>query len=225
MVEILATANKLRETAERDDVLIVWGGSNNISRNNMREAITNATDFVKNSRQSNIILMSAPHRHDLTQSSCVNKEVARFNSLMRKVIKQNSNTHFLEINSDRSHFTTHGMHMNSKCKDLTAQLLAKHIGSMTDPPQPPPPISIPWEMKSADVPTAMESSEEEDKPATTPISSGSESVNLSEESSTISVVEVTDDITNGSDPSDSNNRTSTRRKKIPSTRGNDFLWE
>jgi hypothetical protein len=147
MEDILTTVDQLRASVKREDVLVVWGGSNNISGNNMREAISNVSDFVKNSPESNIILMNAPHRHDLIPNSCVNKEVAKYNRLMRKVVKQNTNIQFLELDLDRSHFTNHGMHMNSKGKDQSSQHLAKLIGVIFDLPQPPP-IPIPWELTS-----------------------------------------------------------------------------
>jgi len=41
-------------------------------------------DFDKNSSHTNIILASAPHRHDLMSPTCVKEEVRVFN---RKLIK------------------------------------------------------------------------------------------------------------------------------------------
>jgi hypothetical protein len=104
MEDILTTVDQLKASVKREDVLVVWGGSNNISRNNTGDAISNTSEFVKNSSVSNIVLMNAPHRHDLIPNSCVNKEVAKYNRLMRKVAKQNSNIQFLELDLDRSHF-------------------------------------------------------------------------------------------------------------------------
>jgi hypothetical protein len=131
----------------------------------MREAITNVSDFVKNSSESNIILMNAPHRHDLIPNSCVNKEVAKYNRLMRKVAKQNTNIQFLELDLNRSHFTNHGMHMNSKGKDQSSQHLAQLIGLTFDIPQPPP-IPITWKLTSPD-PLSAESHTEDMEGSTT----------------------------------------------------------
>jgi len=113
----------------------------------MRDAITNVTHFAKNSLELNIILMNAPHRHDLIPNSCVNKEVAKYNKLMRKVAKQNTNIQFLELDLNRLHFTNHGMHMNSKGKDRSSQHLAQLIGLTFDLHQLPP-ISVPWKLTS-----------------------------------------------------------------------------
>jgi hypothetical protein len=150
MEDILTTVDELRSSVKKEDVLVVWGGSNDISKNNSRQAISNMSDFVKNSSGSNVIVINAPHRHDLIPNSCVNKEVAKFNRLMKKVIKQNPNIQLLELELDRSHFTNHGMHMNSKGKDQASQHLAKLIDSIIDIPHPPP-IPIPWELTSPEL--------------------------------------------------------------------------
>ena len=47
MEEILTTANELRTSVMKEDILIIWGGSNNISRNNTKEAISSVSDFAK----------------------------------------------------------------------------------------------------------------------------------------------------------------------------------
>jgi hypothetical protein len=147
MDDILRTVAELRSSVKKEDVLIVWGGSNGISKNNCRQAITNLSDFVKNSHGSNVIVINAPHRHDLSTQSCVNKEVAKFNRKMKKVIKLNPNLQLLELELDRTHFTNHGMHMNSKGKDQASQHLSKLIGSISDIPLPSP-IPIPWKLTS-----------------------------------------------------------------------------
>jgi hypothetical protein len=110
------------------------------------------SDFVKNSSESIVIVINAPHRHDLIPNSCVNKEVAKYeyNRLMKKVVKQNPNIQLLELELDRSHFMNHGMHVNSKGKDQASQHLANLIDLITDIPQPPP-IPIPWEPTTPDL--------------------------------------------------------------------------
>jgi hypothetical protein len=56
----------------------------------------------------------------------------------RKVAKQNTNIQFLELDLHRSHFTSHGMHMNSKGKDQSSQHLAQLFDLIFYLPQPPP---------------------------------------------------------------------------------------
>jgi hypothetical protein len=60
------------------------GGSNDISKQNSQEVLRQLRKFVDKNQDVNVIVMSAPHRHDLIPSSCVNKEVIRFNRLLRE---------------------------------------------------------------------------------------------------------------------------------------------
>jgi lysophospholipase L1-like esterase len=74
-----------------DNVVVICGGANDISRNNMKEALKNVTEFVKGNKEVNIVLTNAPHRHDLIPESCVNKEVLQFNKQVRKIVKLQRN--------------------------------------------------------------------------------------------------------------------------------------
>jgi hypothetical protein len=97
MKVISTTANEERKSLSSEDVLVIWGGSNNISKNNMMEAISNVSEIVKD---ANIVLINVPHRHDLIPESSVNKEVWKYNRLMRKVVKLHTNVKFLEVDLD-----------------------------------------------------------------------------------------------------------------------------
>jgi hypothetical protein len=150
MKGISTTTNEERKSLKSEDVLVIWGGSNNISKNSMREAISNVSELVKESKDANIVLINAPHRHDLIPESCVNKEVWKYNTLMRKVAKLYTNVKFMEADPDRSHFTRHGMHMNLKGKDFLSHQLAKQIDLIFNKPQSPP-IPIPWELSNPEL--------------------------------------------------------------------------
>jgi hypothetical protein len=54
--------------------------------------------------QSNIIVMSVPHRHDLEYKSCVNDEVKRLNRKLRKIMKYFRNASVIEVESGRDRF-------------------------------------------------------------------------------------------------------------------------
>ena len=75
--------------------------------------------------------MSAPHRHDLMPSSCVNSEVVRFNRLLRKRMKLYKKTKILDTDLNRDCFTKHGLHMNSSGKEQLILKLASVIESLT----------------------------------------------------------------------------------------------
>ena len=55
---ITTTANEERKSLKSEDVLVIWGGSNNISKNNMREAISNVSELVKENKEANIVLIA-----------------------------------------------------------------------------------------------------------------------------------------------------------------------
>ena len=77
-----AGLNTITTSAELDiqqlskqDVVIVWGGSRDVGKNEEKQGINRIKNFVEMNKHTNIILMEVPHRHDLMQYSCVNKEV------------------------------------------------------------------------------------------------------------------------------------------------------
>ena len=87
MEEIVKTASKDTQTLSDNDVLIVWGGSNGISRNKYKEALNQLCKFVEGKNKVNLVIKKAPPRHDLMPSSCINNEVLKFNRQMEKKMK------------------------------------------------------------------------------------------------------------------------------------------
>jgi hypothetical protein len=105
------------------------GGSNDIGKQNSQEALHQLCKFIDGIHDVNVIVISAPHRHDLMPSSCVNAEVARFNRLLRKRIKQYKGTMIMDTELNRDCFTNHGLHMNSSGKEQLILKLANMIES------------------------------------------------------------------------------------------------
>ena len=114
-----------------EDVVVVWGGANDIGKKNSQEALRHLCKFVDKSQNVNVIVMSAPHRHDLISSSCVNHEVVRFNRQLKKRMKLCKNLKILETDLNRDCFTKHGLHMNSSSKAHIIQNLAEMIESLS----------------------------------------------------------------------------------------------
>jgi hypothetical protein len=73
-------------------VVVFWGGTKDVGRNETSVGLKHIQAFVKNSSHGNVILMSVPHRCDLDINSCVNKEVKVFNRKLRKQMKFFDNT-------------------------------------------------------------------------------------------------------------------------------------
>jgi hypothetical protein len=100
---------------------VVWGGSKDVGKNETKKSINCIQRLVKTNNHTNFILMDIPHRYDLEQISCVNKEVEKYNRRIRKHMKVFENTAVIKVDVDRSGFTKHCQHMNAKGKELMAK--------------------------------------------------------------------------------------------------------
>jgi hypothetical protein len=69
--------------------------------------------FVGSHSHTNVIVLSVPQRHDLTETSCVNLEVRVFNRMLDKLKKAYQN---LTVDTNRDLYTRHGLHLNSQGK-------------------------------------------------------------------------------------------------------------
>jgi hypothetical protein len=124
--EIIKTAEDEISTLKCNDV-ILWGGSNDISRNNTKEALRNLSNLMNANKKVNIVLINSPQIHDLLLSSCVSNEVVKFNRQLKKIVKLHANVELLEVELQRKHFTRHGQHLNYRSKELVSLELAKKI--------------------------------------------------------------------------------------------------
>jgi hypothetical protein len=84
-----------------NDFLIICSGTNYIDRNYSSNAFKNITNFVKSVNHTNIILISVPHRHDVTEYTHVNSTIKSFNSKLLKLAKIFSHVSTIEIVNDR----------------------------------------------------------------------------------------------------------------------------
>jgi hypothetical protein len=130
MSEIIKTAEDKISTLKCNDVVILWGEANDISRNNTKTALKYLSSFMNANKEVNIVLINSPHRHDLIHPSCVNKDVAKFNRQLRKTIRIHTNVKLLEADLHRKHFTQHGQHLNHCGKKLVSLELAKIIDQL-----------------------------------------------------------------------------------------------
>ena len=98
-------------------------------------AITNA----------NIILLDIPHRYDLEETSCVNKEILVFNRKLKKITKVYKHVILLESSTNRKAYTRHGMHLNRLGKRQIARQIVSIIMGVTEK-KVDSPISLNWEL-------------------------------------------------------------------------------
>jgi hypothetical protein len=113
-----------------NDILVFWGGANDVSRNNSQDGLKSLTQFVEVHSNTNIILMCVPYCHDLPDWSCVNNEVATFNRKLIKLMKPYKHVTVVRIDLDRKFFTRHGMHMNNLGKETMALEMANKATSI-----------------------------------------------------------------------------------------------
>jgi hypothetical protein len=193
-------------TLGKNDSVIVCGGSNDINKNEASVGLRQLKKFVSVTQDTNILIVTAPHRHDLQVSSCVNKEIEVFNRKLRKMMKTNSNVSVVHTNLSRSDFTPHGMHMNVSGKETMAVLLGQNIKTFMVKYKESP-IVLKWE----EAPIDLNQGEVKKNLVT---EENREIKNKDQQVPSDCPVVLPPDTTN----------TSGRPKRTPRTRSDDFLW-
>jgi hypothetical protein len=82
--DIIKTVKEGISTFTTKDFMILWTGANDISKNNTKGALNSLLKFMEENKSVNIVLIDSPHRYHLLPTSCVNKEVLKFNRLLKK---------------------------------------------------------------------------------------------------------------------------------------------
>jgi RNase H-fold protein (predicted Holliday junction resolvase) len=78
-------------------VVLVWGGSKDVAKNETKMGTNSIQRFVKTNNHKTFILMDIPHRYDLEQTPRVNKEVEKYNRRLRKHMKVFENTEIIKV--------------------------------------------------------------------------------------------------------------------------------
>jgi len=74
--------------------------------------------------------MGVPHRFDLPDTSCVNKEVESFNNKLTKIVKPFKSATVMKVEQRKEHFTKHGKHLNALGKASAAKLIVNWVNSI-----------------------------------------------------------------------------------------------
>jgi hypothetical protein len=101
-----------------NDFLIICSGTNDMERNNSRNAFNNITNFIKSANHTNIILISVPYRHDVMNFSDVNSKIKVLNHKLLKLAKIFSHVNVIEPAKKRFLFTRHGLQLSESGKEL-----------------------------------------------------------------------------------------------------------
>ena len=83
-------------------------------------------ELIMNATHTNVILVSAPHRFDLMETSCVNHEIENFNRKLRKRLERLEKVQMIDVD-DRNLLTRHSQHLNSVGKECRANKIALTI--------------------------------------------------------------------------------------------------
>ena len=124
------SAKKEIEHKMQKDVVIVFGGANNVSKNESSKGLSYVTQFMQNRRNTNVIILNAPNRFDSEESSCVNKEIKVRNRKLNKITKRYNHTEVNDMSINRDHYTKHGLHMNKSGKEWLLRRTADSINKL-----------------------------------------------------------------------------------------------
>jgi hypothetical protein len=140
--EVLNEKNIIQENLNKHDALVVICGSNDVTDNNADNFIDTLTSSLDSARNTNVVLVDLPVRHDLPQWSCVNKEIVRTNVRLMELSERYHNLTLVKASeADRRLHTRHGQHFNQSGKRWLSHLIAAKL-SVQKPgerSQPPPP--------------------------------------------------------------------------------------
>jgi hypothetical protein len=71
-------------------------------------------------RHTNIILVSVPHRYDLSDWSCVKSEVETFNRKLTKIVRPFNHVEVVKVDLEKEFYTKQGQHMTNVSKEKVA---------------------------------------------------------------------------------------------------------
>ena len=133
MKDIVSSPPNSVKNLSSKDTVVIWGGARDIGKNESNQALKEITNFVQTHSKNNVIVISAPHRYDLSHTSCVNQEVKVFNRKLYKHLRAFNNTLIVEVDSNRDYYTRHGLHLNRKGKEQIAKKIALAIQDKLNP--------------------------------------------------------------------------------------------
>ena len=90
------SAKGVIEQISYNDLIIISSGTNDYELNGFSSTFQNIKNYLKNTTHINIILLNIPDRHDLPNSSAVNKTISLLNRKFYKLVKTFPHVRFLE---------------------------------------------------------------------------------------------------------------------------------
>lgn len=113
-----------------EDVIIVMGGGNDVAAGHSENVIVSMKNFldIHTVKNPEIFVLGVLHRHHIVPANCVDLLVNETNRFLKALCDTYSNVTFIDTsNLLRSHFTSHGLHLNYKGKVAIVELLKTAI--------------------------------------------------------------------------------------------------
>ena len=128
--------------------MIICGGTRDVAKNEAKDGLRTLSEFAKLTVNTNVIVMCVSHCFDLQPSSCVNEEVESFNRKLQKTMKTFSHTQVCNMSTNRDHFTSHGLHLNSQGKNWMTNKWVSIITPIISKSRVISTTPLPWTEKS-----------------------------------------------------------------------------
>jgi hypothetical protein len=100
-------------TLYKEDTVIIWGHSNDINKNETNIGLQHLRYFVANRNNTKNVVITALHRCDLHETSCINKEMQVFSKKLHKMGKLVENMAIININLNSGEFMQHVLHLST----------------------------------------------------------------------------------------------------------------
>jgi hypothetical protein len=123
-------ANNEINKPTKNDTVVIWGGANDISKHESGKGLTHLLNFVKSCTNTNVIIIGALKRHDLSKPSCVNEEVDKFNQQLCKTIRVFEYIKVIDSIVSRECYTKRVLHFNSGGKEQMAHRIIDQFKSL-----------------------------------------------------------------------------------------------
>lgn len=101
------------------------GGANDIYRNETSEAAEALKKSLEELKDTNVIFVNPPHRHDLMQNSIVNEEIIHATTIFSTICSKYKNVSVVNtLDYSRNLHTTHGQHLSFLGKQTLTKTIA-----------------------------------------------------------------------------------------------------
>jgi hypothetical protein len=119
------------KTLEKKDVIVISGWANDMNNGDkVSEVLSKMTKFMQTYNNTNIAIMSIPHRYDLDNDSRINLAIQKLNSKVQNKTQLFRHVSKVETGLNRKYYTKHGLHLNNSGKEGLARSIATLINKL-----------------------------------------------------------------------------------------------